>query len=893
MTNSRLTGLRLTHVQKMSKTSGRMKAVATVQAIFWVALSTLLGACSGGSGGGTTATAQPPTNGGTSTAFVYSGPAPRDGNVQRFKQNFYNNLVNDDRCGSCHTRGGAGTGAFVDRTDVNVAYDAALQIVNLQNPVASKVVDKIGGGHHCWSTTAACRVLVTSYIENWAASAAGGAVTVNFNSPTDRDPNGANGGFRAFPATAPTAYAGVHNLLTTYCSGCHRAEAATQQQPYFAAADIDISYAAAQPKIDLNTTTRSRLYVRLHDEHHNCWNDCAANSQEMLNAINALAGTITPRVLDAAANRSAGQVLNDGIIGSSGGRFEQYQIALWQFKEGSGDKVSDTSGVSPDIELTLNGVAGEGNDYDWVSGWGVQFYGKGGSASANVTSSRKLYNLIAPGGEYSIEAWIAPANVTQDGPAQIFSYGDGGSRRNIMLGQTMYNYEFFNRSQTTSTSGGPSLSTADADERAQASLQHVVVTYDPTRRRRIYVNGVFTGDMDPIAAGTLAADWSTDYGVFLGSDTSHSAPWAGVVKMLSVHNRALSDAQVTQNFDKGVGEKRYLMFNVSHTPGMPAACASGTASYCYIVFEVSQFDNYSYLFDKPLFVSLDPNFVPNNIPLKGIRIGINGRLAPAGQAYIAVNTVIGTSHGFVPGNHPDSGQLLLDRGTIIARENGADTDLFYLELDQIGTSPDRSATFIPSPVPAFAYTLDGAPQINAGWRTFDSLSYAFAQMTGVPAASNDATSTRLLDKVFAGTRQSLPATPDYQSFLASHQTSIAQLAIAYCSELMANNASGAALRTTFFGVSGTPAGFRANLSGNLVTPLANKFFIGSLASQPATANVIAELMAAANASGGGRTPGLAASCPGGAIGGCDDTRTLQIATALCAGALGSAAVTAQ
>ena len=33
--------------------------------------------------------------------------------------------------------------------------------------------------------------------------------------------------------------------------------------------------------------------------------------------------------------------------------------------------------------------------------------------------------------------------------------------------------------------------TADADEDLQATLQHVVATYDPVNGRRIYVNGVF------------------------------------------------------------------------------------------------------------------------------------------------------------------------------------------------------------------------------------------------------------------------------------------------------------------------------------------------------------------------------------------------------------------
>ena len=53
----------------------------------------------------------------------------------------------------------------------------------------------------------------------------------------------------------------------------------------------------------------------------------------------------------------------------------------------------------------------------------------------------------------------------------------------------MYNYDFFNRSSKTDANGEPRLSTPDADEVLQATLQHVVATFDPVAGRKIYVNG--------------------------------------------------------------------------------------------------------------------------------------------------------------------------------------------------------------------------------------------------------------------------------------------------------------------------------------------------------------------------------------------------------------------
>ena len=57
-----------------------------------------------------------------------------------------------------------------------------------------------------------------------------------------------------------------------------------------------------------------------------------------------------------------------------------------------------------------------------------------------------------------------------------------------MLGQTLYDYDTFVRNDP-SEAGGSQLSTPSADEILQASLQHVVVNYDPINGRQIFVNG--------------------------------------------------------------------------------------------------------------------------------------------------------------------------------------------------------------------------------------------------------------------------------------------------------------------------------------------------------------------------------------------------------------------
>src|SRR5712675_2787415 len=100
----------------------------------------------------------------------------------------------------------------------------------------------------------------------------------------------------------------------------------------------------------------------------------------------------------------------------------------------------------------------------------------------------------------ALPIWVAPANVTQE-DAYMASYSGGTAARNFTMGQHAYQYEMFNRSSATDANGSPSLLTSDVDRDAQASLQHVVLTYDAVNGRRLYVNGNYTGDADPEKGG--------------------------------------------------------------------------------------------------------------------------------------------------------------------------------------------------------------------------------------------------------------------------------------------------------------------------------------------------------------------------------------------------------
>ncbi|UTW45289.1 LamG domain-containing protein [bacterium SCSIO 12696] len=793
-----------------SKTVTNLQITRLLKATVLPAAVLLLTACSGGSGSPTTALPNPnPGGGGNVGGVVYNGPAPQTADVQSFRIHVWDNLVEDNRCGQCHGDS-LQSPAFVRTDDINTAYNAANAVVDLNNPANSVLVTQVAGGHNCWlASDQACADIIQGYIEDWANDSVGGSGSViSLTAPAIRDV----GDSKTFPADSADFGSTVYPLLTQYCSNCHSDDAGTPQQPYFAAADVDVAYAAVQSRIDLDDPARSRLVVRLRNEFHNCWDDCSSNATEMENAITAFADGIPLTTVDPQLVISKALTLFDGVLANTGGRHESNAIAKYEFKTGSGFTAFDTSGVDPAMDLTISG------NVEWVGGFGIRI--NDGKAQATTAASAKLHNLIAGSsgtGEYSIEAWVAPGNVTQDGPAGIVSYSGGNNIRNFTLGQTLYNYDFLNRSSTTDGNGEPALSTADADERLQATLQHVVVNYDPVNGRRIYVNGEYTGDLDSVGGGNLS-DWDDTFAFVLGNEVSNQRLWQGVFRLVAIHNRVLTDEQIQDNFDAGVGAKYLLLFSVSDLVSVPDA---------YIVVEVSQFDSYSYLFNAPYFISLDSTATPDNIPVQGMRIGINGREAPVGQAYQNLDITLNAN------DYSASGQVMSDRGTIVALEKGPESDEFFLTFERIGSNTNVVLEPVP-PTPATPADLD--PQSDIGLRTFDEINATMAAATGVSATQTDVQNT------FNTVRQQLPTVESINGFLSAHQMGVTQLAIEYCNALVEDTS----LRTSYFNsfnfaASAATAFDTQGERDLIITPLLNNIVGTNLSSQPDDAAMRTEL----------------------------------------------------
>lgn len=737
-------------------------------------LLAVLSGCSGGSGETVEANAPPAAQAGDNT-LVYNGPDPSTDDVLNFKLNFWDNLAQTERCGQCHDGSDASAPAFVRMDDINAAYTIANDYVDLSAPVLSAMVTQFSGdGHFCWrGEQSVCADTITNFIENWASASGAEANEVILTAPPEITVEDS----KSFPLDSTDFETTIYPILSNplYCARCHSEDSDTQQQPYLGSSDVDVSYQAARSRINLVTPSLSRLVGRLRNDSHNCWSSCPANADEMEQAITAFSGGIPETVVNPELVVSRALTLQNGIVASSGGRFESNVIALYEFKTGTGFTAFDTSGIDPAADFRLD--VDPSSDIQWLGSFGLRI--NNGRAQVPTSGSVKLNNMIRSTGEFSIEAWVVPDNVAQDGPARIVTYSGGGEngQRNFTLGQTTYDYDFWTRTSLADPGTVTELSTPSADEVLQATLQHVVVNFGPIDGRSIYVNGERVAQ-NTAQPGNLN-DWDPTFAFAIGAEVDGDNQWQGALRFLAIHNRNLSEEEIVQNFDVGVGQKYFMLFGISHLVDIPQA---------YVVFEVQQFDDYAYLFNRPFFTSLDSSYTgAGDLVMRGMRVGLNGQEVGSGQAYANIDvTINGTNYT------PGQGTELSALGALVPIDLNTEQDQFFLSFDYIDYSDDSLVEQVydrpadPSPTPPAPQPA--GPQSDIGVRTFDEIYNTLSQMSTVPVDNPMVMTT------FDSVRQALPVNESVEGFLSSHQSGVMQLSVSYCTELVDDPS----LRASFF-----------------------------------------------------------------------------------------------
>lgn len=221
------------------------------------------------------------------------------------------------------------------------------------------------------------------------------------------------------------------------------------------------------------------------------------------------------------------------------------QQVLYTFKEGSGTTVYDVSGTGTPLNLSVE----NGNAVSWLPGHGLAI--NSATLVASAGAATKIIDAKDTG-EITIEAWVKPANTTQDGPARIVTLSEDPYKRNFSLEQGLWGSQpsdvYDVRLRATSTGDDGTMLATPASS-ASTQLSHVVYTRDASGVARIYVNNV------EWASGTVGGDfsnWDESFRLALANELTEDRPWLGEFHLVAIYNRALSQAQVSQNFNAGL-----------------------------------------------------------------------------------------------------------------------------------------------------------------------------------------------------------------------------------------------------------------------------------------------------------------------------------------------------
>lgn len=212
--------------------------------------------------------------------------------------------------------------------------------------------------------------------------------------------------------------------------------------------------------------------------------------------------------------------------------------ALYTFNEGSGTTVQDVSGVGTPLNLTIASAGA----VTWGTG---KLTINSSTTILSPSSATKVINAAMSTNQITMEAWVQPANTTQTGPAHIVGLPSSSTSRNVVLGQSASRYEGRVRTSSTGTSGTGLTSPLSS---ATTALSHVVYTRDAAGAVKMYINGT------QVSSGTVSgtfSNWNTSTRLGIGNETGGARPWLGELHLVAIYNRALTQTEVTQNFNAG------------------------------------------------------------------------------------------------------------------------------------------------------------------------------------------------------------------------------------------------------------------------------------------------------------------------------------------------------
>jgi len=230
-----------------------------------------------------------------------------------------------------------------------------------------------------------------------------------------------------------------------------------------------------------------------------------------------------------------GQGSNVDTGGQKSPRVSAGVLALYNFNEGSGSEVFDTSGRIPSTPLKIV----KPPSANWESGF---LRLKTPNALVPSNDSVGVITAIKASNTFTVEAWVTPASTTTL-LSRLVGAGPSGIFANFTLGADDTSLYL-----ATRTSLGDPQTVSALSIVFTAKLMHVVATRDSDGLSKIYVDGAERSKV--MLPGNLST-WDTSYPLTIANAPSNDRPWLGDIHLVALYDRSLSADEVKQNFTAG------------------------------------------------------------------------------------------------------------------------------------------------------------------------------------------------------------------------------------------------------------------------------------------------------------------------------------------------------
>ncbi len=210
-------------------------------------------------------------------------------------------------------------------------------------------------------------------------------------------------------------------------------------------------------------------------------------------------------------------------------------VGEWNFEEGSGSSVNDTSG---------NGNTGTWNGtgpHHWIQGhvgWAGNFNG-----SDDYVALSNANNLSPGSGNMTIEAWVKSTLV--DGN-EHWIYSDYGSVTNNLV---LLRLNSSNKFEAFYRDGSGNVANAQSNTVSPSQWYHVSAIRQGTTVS-LYVNGSLAASTANASLGTITSSDGTTPAIGRNNQSNISY-WAGRIDQVRIYNYARSQAQVAWDYNKG------------------------------------------------------------------------------------------------------------------------------------------------------------------------------------------------------------------------------------------------------------------------------------------------------------------------------------------------------